>query len=78
MTLEQRLLNELQDLPPEAQEKILKFVHFVKKELLVAKKGKPRKKAANALRDVDKFAVDTGISDLASQHDHYLYGVPKR
>ena len=78
MTLEQRLLNELQDLPPEAQEKILKFVLFVKKELLVAKKGKTRKKAANALRDVDKFAVDTGISDLATQHDHYLYGVPKR
>jgi hypothetical protein len=22
--------------------------------------------------------VDTGISDLAHQHDHYLYGTPKR
>ena len=22
--------------------------------------------------------VDTGISDLASQHDHYLYGRPKK
>ena len=22
--------------------------------------------------------VDTGISDLASQHDHYLYGKPKK
>ena len=23
-------------------------------------------------------AIDTGISDLASQHDHYLYGTPKK
>jgi hypothetical protein len=23
-------------------------------------------------------AIDTGISDLAHQHDHYLYGSPKR
>jgi hypothetical protein len=22
--------------------------------------------------------MDTGIEDLAHQHDHYLYGVPKR
>ena len=22
--------------------------------------------------------IDTGIPDLANQHDHYLYGVPKR
>jgi predicted DNA-binding antitoxin AbrB/MazE fold protein len=23
-------------------------------------------------------AIDTGIPDLASQHDHYVYGIPKR
>ena len=22
--------------------------------------------------------IDTGLSDLADQHDHYLYGTPKR
>jgi predicted DNA-binding antitoxin AbrB/MazE fold protein len=22
--------------------------------------------------------IDTGVQDLASQHDHYLYGIPKR
>lgn len=27
---------------------------------------------------VDDFQIDTGIEDLASQHDHYLYGTPKR
>ena len=23
-------------------------------------------------------AIDTGVPDLASQHDHYLYGIPKK
>jgi predicted DNA-binding antitoxin AbrB/MazE fold protein len=22
--------------------------------------------------------IDTGVADLAQQHDHYLYGIPKR
>ncbi len=28
--------------------------------------------------DLADEAVSTGITDLASQHDHYIYGVPKR
>jgi hypothetical protein len=27
---------------------------------------------------IRECAVDTGIGDLAHQHDHYLYGKPKR
>jgi hypothetical protein len=27
---------------------------------------------------IDEFQIDTGIEDLASQHDHYLYGTPKK
>ena len=27
---------------------------------------------------VETCAVETGISDLAQQHDHYLYGKPKQ
>lgn len=27
---------------------------------------------------IKNCAVDTDISDLAQQHDHYLYGMPKR
>nr|VFJ70271.1 MAG: prevent-host-death family protein [Candidatus Kentron sp. DK] len=27
---------------------------------------------------IDGIAVDTGISDLAHNHDHYLLGLPKR
>ena len=27
---------------------------------------------------IDDCQVDTGTTDLAHQHDHYLYGAPKR
>jgi hypothetical protein len=27
---------------------------------------------------VDECAVETGVSDLAAQHDHYLYNKPKK
>ena len=30
------------------------------------------------LENIDEYAVETGISDLAVNHDHYLYGTPKR
>ena len=27
---------------------------------------------------LERCQVSTGISDLSYQHDHYLYGIPKR
>jgi len=27
---------------------------------------------------ISSLAVDTGIEDLSIEHDHYLYGIPKR
>jgi len=27
---------------------------------------------------IEKCQMDTGITDLAHQHDHYLYGTPKK
>lgn len=34
---------------------------------------------ARSLEDlIAECQVDTGIADLASQHDHYLYGKPKK
>ncbi len=32
---------------------------------------------AEFLSNIDAIAVDTGITDLADQHDHYLHGLPK-
>jgi hypothetical protein len=27
---------------------------------------------------IAKHAINTGITDLADEHDHYIYGTPKR
>jgi len=78
MNIQQQLYEEIESLPLEAQEKILKMVHFLKTEILPPVKAKTRKKAKASLMDLDLLAVDTGIPDLAAQHDHYLYGTPKR
>ena len=40
--------------------------------------GSKRAKGKSRLLELHKYAVDTGIGDLAEQHDHYLYGTPKR
>ena len=78
MTVKQQLINELEGLPPEVQKKILKMVHFLKREILASSEAKPGRKRVNPLLEVDSLSVETGIADLAAQHDHYLYGVPKR
>jgi hypothetical protein len=39
----------------------------------------PKQIGNTSLEDlVASCEVDTGINDLASQHDHYLYGKPKK
>ena len=78
MTIQQQLYREIEALPLDAQEKILKMVHFMKTEILTIPKSKQSKKRAATLADLDSLAVETGITDLAVQHDHYLYGIPKR
>ncbi len=45
-----------------------------KVELVIAKNNEEQAPAF-ALADL---AIETGIPDLAREHDHYLYGMPKR
>lgn len=45
----------------------------------VATIGTAEKEIPNhAFKQILKRAMDLGISDLAMQHDHYLYGTDKR
>nr|MBF0221034.1 hypothetical protein [Desulfobulbaceae bacterium] len=78
MNIQQQLCHEIEALPLDAQKKILKMVHFLKTEIFTPVKTKSKKKQAATLADLDSLALDTGITDLASQHDHYLYGIPKQ
>jgi hypothetical protein len=33
---------------------------------------------ADPFFDISSMAVNTGVNDPALEHDHYLYGIPKR
>lgn len=75
-TIKEQLIKEIEELPSDAQEKILKLVLFIREEILMPEKLKS--KDINAISDVDKFVIETGIPDLSYQHDHYLYGTQKK
>jgi hypothetical protein len=77
-SVQQQVIKELEEIPPEVQETILIIIRLIKNEILITNRTKRRKKKIKALVDVDRIAIDTGISDFADQHDHYLYGVPKK
>ena len=52
-----------------------------KGEVSVKRARRTKKRAAkssDSLLRLASYAVNTGISDLAAEHDHYLYGTPKR
>lgn len=36
------------------------------------------KEEEDSWEQLGEDAIDMGVRDLAEQHDHYLYGVPKR
>lgn len=58
----------------EGQKVIITFLDDDGNEILLEKAN-----GTNSLEDLlAKCEVDVGISDLAEQHDHYLYGTPKK
>jgi len=46
--------------------------------VVVKKKPVERKQKKDSWDCLGNDAIDMGISDLAEQHDYYLYGIPKR
>ena len=71
------LIKELQDVPEEDIPKLLEIVHYLKTGMKKSKKGVKVKKGKDPLFDLGSIAVETGIKDLAENHDYYLYGVSK-
>jgi hypothetical protein len=58
----------------EGQSVIITFLDEETKEVSKAKKN-----GGKTLEDlIAESEIDTGIEDLAAQHDHYLYGKPKK
>ena len=71
-----RIYDTLQVLPEQQLALVLRFVESLKEA--VATKVSTRKTAVAPIYKLRIASVDTGIADLAGQHDHYLYGVEKR
>ena len=46
--------------------------------VVVKKRPAARGKRKDPWERLGEDAIDMGVNDLAEQHDHYLYGVPKR
>ncbi len=68
-------------IPPEKLGQIVKHIEetFKKEKISIEVSGLPPETTDpwDAL-DFESIAVDTGIEDFAENHDHYLYGTPKR
>jgi hypothetical protein len=45
---------------------------------IIVKEIHERKRRQDSWDSLGDEAMDLEVSDLAEQHDHYLYGVPKR
>lgn len=72
-----QLLSKLEQLSPERQQQVLDFVEFL------AQKNQPPKKTIWEKIDEEMAKVPDEVwekvpTDGSYQHDHYLYGTPKR
>jgi hypothetical protein len=72
MTRSDVLKKELDSLPAEMLDEVARYVRRLKRR-------KPRNVASGCLlSELSDSAIDDDLpADLAEQHDHYLYGVPK-
>ena len=70
-----KIIEEIKDIPEENLPKLLEIIHYLKIGILI---NRVKKKKIEPLLDIDDIAIETGISDLAENHDYYLYGVQKK
>ncbi len=67
------LKNEIDMLPVSMLGEVERFIEKLKKKEKAV--GKP----ARSLSTLSTYAIEDDLpSDLAEQHDHYLYGTPKK
>jgi hypothetical protein len=81
--LEEELANIYQKASEDIKGQIKKNLdNLAKKQLLKLLKAVSEPKLENPwldfLDNLEDYAVDTGIEDLSVNHEHYLYGGPKR
>ncbi|NDJ19983.1 hypothetical protein [Myxacorys almedinensis] len=87
MSAKEQLLQEIEQAPDFLIDELLDFLLFAKMRRLqeppALKGDRPETPGKGLLRLLEKFPLTEAESallptDLAAQHDHYLYGLPKR
>ncbi len=71
-TAKNQIYQIIDSIPMERLPDLLRMI----RQFMQAVKSEPTVKVA-PIYQIHQHAVDTGISDLAAQHDHYLYGTAR-
>jgi hypothetical protein len=75
-TISDRIIEKLDRLPPSQQQEVLDYIEFL------IYKNQPRKtiwdKIDEIVKEVPEEVWDELPTDGAQEHDHYLYGTPKK
>jgi hypothetical protein len=74
--LAKKIQKEIETLPKEALHKVEDFIRTLKTKKGL--KAVQAKKPFNVFDAIADSAIETGIKDLARNHDHYIYGTEKR
>lgn len=85
MTTKEKLIQEIERSPDDLLEEFLDFILFVKSRRqndLPDQSSEPTKPiwefATDLVRGIPQEVLDTMPTDGAENHDHYLYGAPKK
>ena len=76
-TVEQTILEKLRILPPEQQQAVLEIIERMAQQQ-VPRKMTILEKISERSKQVPNEVWERIPADGAEQHDHYLYGAPKK
>ncbi len=80
-TLNQQLYNIAKEINESPEDILLKalacYITYYQqlKQLNVSPISNQLQEERNCLKEIASYAMDLGVTDLAENHDHYLYGI---
>ncbi len=78
MTTKEKLLQEIEQSPETLLQEVLGFLMFTKNTRYTQPQKPIWQVVQELMADVPPEILDQLPTDGASQHDHYIYGTPKR
>lgn len=84
-SMQTAIINIPDGVPSKVAQEAITKVELELKKIAETVESEPKEKELSSINDdpwsnpdIELPSVDTGIPDLAENHDHYLYGTPKR